>query len=417
MNWSQSLTQNIDRVIDKLQELIDKITGDLGRAISNVPDVEVGVRAPSSGAGGRIPDEGESPEGPQRAALGGVFEGPLDVHIERGRREMIGDVEFISRAMRAASSSQPAAASGPAVVFQRGAFEGAVIDSDARAEQIADRVIEQMRLKGALRTKARRVLFVISLATITDAGGTVDPAWPIANLFDGNPALPLRSTNGTLDLRFQFPGPELIWFPAIIHANASVLSTWKLQADLTNDFSTPEFELSFTPSAMEGNGYWRGLWADATSFLMPVPWWRLLVSGNADPVVIGELMLYIALLEPRHNYSWGYRIVGGPKNSIHETDAGSQMGYQRAPRRSTAHLEIETTDAGVLDLQNWHLAAGGRLRPFVVVLDPDSAFDDAWMVRFTEDELDVEYGIGGVRDVNRVRFGLREVGRGESWAL
>ncbi len=92
ITWAETFSQSIDRVVSKLDELIRKITGDLGGALET-----------TTAQAGRLTGEGVD-EGPvvwgrrqapdYHAALGGMFSGPLAIGIERGRKEMVGDEHF-----------------------------------------------------------------------------------------------------------------------------------------------------------------------------------------------------------------------------------------------------------------------------------------------------------------------------------
>jgi DNA-binding CsgD family transcriptional regulator len=104
IKFSESLTDKMGDVIDKIKELIDAILG-VPSAMDRIPrtfDIDVNFNGTRKGEwpgdGGGDMDTG----GSEAFASGGIAYGPLHARIEPGRKEIIGDVDFMSRAIQGA---------------------------------------------------------------------------------------------------------------------------------------------------------------------------------------------------------------------------------------------------------------------------------------------------------------------------
>ncbi len=102
VRFSESFEQSTQRMIDKLQELIDAIRG-VPHALNDIPDsfdFDVNLHARRSGEWPEAWEGGD--DGAPTFASGGMAYGPLLAHIEPGRKELIGDISFMTEAITGA---------------------------------------------------------------------------------------------------------------------------------------------------------------------------------------------------------------------------------------------------------------------------------------------------------------------------
>jgi hypothetical protein len=109
INFSESLTQGFDRIVDAINRVAKALGADLPDAIAKIPkDVQINVKTKYTHEG----DDGgggEQPE-PEHYATGGIASGAQIARVaERGKKEIIGDVEFMTQALAGALGkvSQP----------------------------------------------------------------------------------------------------------------------------------------------------------------------------------------------------------------------------------------------------------------------------------------------------------------------
>jgi hypothetical protein len=108
IKWAEPLEKSVDRVIDKIDQLIDRIAGGLSGAIRGIPGVDVGV----SGGGG-------DPEASH--AAGAFIRQDHVANVHAG--EIIGPVDFMSRALEGALSRVKSVGAAGTVIVQFGTRE------------------------------------------------------------------------------------------------------------------------------------------------------------------------------------------------------------------------------------------------------------------------------------------------------
>jgi hypothetical protein len=245
--------------------------------------------------------------------------------------------------------------------------------------------------------------------TVTVLAGTVDSAYPVANLWNLNPAKPFKATTTGIDLQFDFGAPVVIEFIALWHTNLSVVAT------VQNNTGTTWPGTVMGTLAVQARSF-DGFRDNPMLDLRGQParrYWRLTISGNATPVILGGLGMYnfLQTLNP-----WG-PAIGLARPEEHptvgfETDGRIEFRYSLGLRieafRSITVTVPRTT--GLAKLKDLIRDAQGRARPFPVVIDPGSGI--AQLVRFEDDELNVT---GVSRDWVDVSMNLRDVGRGLAW--
>jgi len=227
---------------------------------------------------------------------------------------------------------------------------------------------------------------IIANATITVAAGTVDPLYPIANLSNGNPALPLKFTTKQFRLVFDWGTPTLVPLPALVHHNLTVASRW--EGNATDSWGAPTMSHALPIGTIDQDGYRPNLHLDLTA-LSNYGAFRytslVLDSDNAANVVLGELWTGAVIRDVTHNYSDGFKRADQfPGRQSFVTDGGVTWIHASIGRLRGLTVDFETSDAGLAVLRAWNLACGGMNRPTLLV--PDIADGtDAWLARWTTD--------------------------------
>lgn len=142
VKFSESLEQSTQRMIDKLQDLIDAILG-VPSALNGIPDsfdFDVNLHARRSGEWPSVEDS-DAPT----FASGGMAYGPLLAQIEPGRKELIGDVSFMTEAITGALDRLGMRQSGLGAPVAAGASGATVlqpIQFYLGTEKIDERIID-----------------------------------------------------------------------------------------------------------------------------------------------------------------------------------------------------------------------------------------------------------------------------------
>jgi hypothetical protein len=229
---------------------------------------------------------------------------------------------------------------------------------------------------------------VIATASVVSVdAGSVDPIYPIDNLYNGNPALPCKFTTRQGRIVFDFGSPVSVPFPVIIHHNLTVAARW--EANATSVWTSPSMSQAFEIAALDIDGYRTNLHLDVSdaSGYGAYRYWSLVVDvDNAANIVLGELWLGGVIRRVVGNIVLGSkRVDDAPGRSSFETRGGVEWVHSSVGRRrEIANARFITTYAGLTILRDWNLACGGRDRPTILVPStPDS--DDAWLARWTSD--------------------------------
>jgi hypothetical protein len=107
IKFAEPLEKSVDRVIDKIDQLIDRISSGLGGALRNIPGVDVNVN------GGGDPEASH--------AVGAYIRRDHVANVHAG--EIVGPMDFMTRALEGALSRVKAVGSGGTVIFQMGTRE------------------------------------------------------------------------------------------------------------------------------------------------------------------------------------------------------------------------------------------------------------------------------------------------------
>lgn len=175
ITFAETFSQSVDRMITKLDELIRKITGDLGGALDTVGGltgnaVEEGdeITGGSSGVrggarswfrGSVLRRDPLNTSGGMPMALGGEVVGPAHLFIEPGRRELVGDDMVMARAMnrvldRRSSTGQQGGAVNHITVNLQAPLGSTIADMRQLVrEDLVPAITEAIRSSGQLRVR------------------------------------------------------------------------------------------------------------------------------------------------------------------------------------------------------------------------------------------------------------------------
>jgi len=119
-------------------------------------------------------------------------------------------------------------------------------------------------------------------ATITVPIGTVDPYYPVGNLHDRDPSVPMKvNTMGGVRIVFDFGVPRHVDAIAIPNHNFTPGLSVLVQANTSNVWTDPYINTSFTVGATETDGHCKRPWIDLAAFWAEVL--SLSMSASLSP--------------------------------------------------------------------------------------------------------------------------------------
>jgi hypothetical protein len=250
-------------------------------------------------------------------------------------------------------------------------------------------------------------------ATVTVDSGTGDPDYPPSYLTDLAPGRPAKLTTTSGRWVFDFGSAQRVDLAALIHHNLTGGLNVRLRGNATNAWGAPTLDIAFTVANAYLDNWRANPWIDVTA-TVPVAanrtfrYWAVDIVGvNGAAVQIGEVWLGAEKRAMLRGPNWGSDRGELRPMVRHETDYGVELLYDRGAKIRTVNLTAQVTDAELGNLKNVWDAARGASRPFLVVPADDA--DDAWFVRFNQDEWKYTRR---TRNENELSLALREVGRG-----
>ena len=199
--------------------------------------------------------------------------------------------------------------------------------------------------------------------------------YPATNGNDKDPADPLKATTTSTVITITFSGNVVLQAIALINHNL-VGSTCTLA-------NAAGYSQTITIPARTSDGQcvnaWRDMRTDANT---TDDIWTLTITGASANVAIGEIVLVTTLNELNWRYGVEFAAIH-PAIQL-TTFYRSRLTYDTGIRirRASGQLRKETDKATLLSI--WQQAKGPVL-PFLLI--PELANNDAWMVRFTDDEF------------------------------
>jgi len=257
---------------------------------------------------------------------------------------------------------------------------------------------------------------VAKLAEITIAVGvdTGDPNYAPASLVDDRPAKLAKIDSTTGAWLFTFSGAQRIDFLALFHGTFEVGATLQIQGHASADFSSPSFSATIPIQEWLGTGtgrwpqnHWLDLTAQAGYSAAGFQYWRLICSGNAQNVQLGQVVMtaHIRRLDP--DVRWGYINRPFKRTIVNETAFGVKTTYSRGTTQFAMEADHPMTDALAADVEAHWYDAEGVSHPWVLV--PHGAEPRVYLVRWVEDVFASSHEFLNARDR---RFAVEEVARG-----
>jgi hypothetical protein len=199
--------------------------------------------------------------------------------------------------------------------------------------------------------------------------------YPLTNLNTSRPDLPSKTTGTTATYRATFGGAKTILAIAVIHHNLSGLTLV-----VTNNNSMASTNLVMPAATADGhpvNG-----WVNLTGIATSATQWNIAISGAAANIAIGKILLIETIRTL--DVTWG--VTHGDRHPVlqHRTDLDVALIYDLGVRLKTFTGDVvrESERAALTAL---HRDAKGMVTPWWFV--PESAVNEALMVRFTTPEL------------------------------
>jgi hypothetical protein len=247
-------------------------------------------------------------------------------------------------------------------------------------------------------------------SAIVVASGTPLTGYDTDQLSNGTWAHPFKIAVTTLDLRFEFAQAVLPEFVVLGNTNLTVAAV--LEGRSTNVWGAAEVTYTFGVPTVGAERYplYTSPFGDLSG-LSARRFWRLRVTGNATPIILGALHLGSTYRTIDTNYDLAEtELTAAFRTKRQETGYGIELAYQQASRREAIDGAVVVTLAEFAALEAWHQACAGAAEPTFMV--PNDEVNDAWYVRLPDGGLRRRaYGPGGWR----VQLPIRQLSRGLGW--
>lgn len=242
--------------------------------------------------------------------------------------------------------------------------------------------------------------------------GTEDATYPAANIADRIVAKPAQLSTTTGSWTGDFSAAQRAdWFALLID-NLTPGLTVRYQMHTAASWGTPDLTTTITIPSRLGDGFPPGAWKDLTGVagytVGGKQFHRLLIEGvNAEAVKVGELAIISTKRTLNPNLNWPVRRSEQRPIIENVTDYGVSTIYDYGVTRRRIEGSLDVTDTVRDQMLEWWRDARGRARPFVLV--PDEDVNEAVMVRFARDMVDVDQQLN---DRNVISLAFEEVSRG-----
>lgn len=253
----------------------------------------------------------------------------------------------------------------------------------------------------------------VSATAVAVNTGSLDTDYPVANLYDLNPAKPGQLTTTTGSWTWNFAAPQVLEMAAIIMHNLDAGLDVRLQGNAANAWGAPTFDQAFVIPTYREDGFPYNPWMDISTLVPSAAsrtfaWWRLVVVGtNSAAVKIGEVWLGATKRQLTRNIAWGSTRTESRPGVIHETDYLVKLKYDYGVLRRSLDVQIENTDVSLAEVLSWGRSCRWAMRPTVII--PDPTVNDAWMVNFKTTEQSFQRAL---KNYNLIDLQMEEMSRG-----
>jgi hypothetical protein len=233
-----------------------------------------------------------------------------------------------------------------------------------------------------------------------------DPDYPASNIISLNPARPAKLTVYSGYWELTFAAPVAIQGAAIIYHNFDA----GLNVTVEGSGGSPAFSQAMTIPAHHEDGWPVSPWVLFSS-TKTYQTWRLSVNAvNSQLPQVGRFVLIGELRQTTEDVLWGeeesedHTIVEMP------TELGIETIYALGGKRRHFSGEFGVLNTTAATLITLYRSASGRTLPWLLI--PDTAVNDAWLVRFEESHWS---RTRETYDHNRIPFRVQELARGLPW--
>lgn len=244
------------------------------------------------------------------------------------------------------------------------------------------------------------------------SGSTQVSGYPLANMYNGNPALPVKFTGTGMLISWDFGSAKSIELLALIHHNFDDGLDVYLQAS-TDNFATVPLSQQIIVPAKDQDGYTVSVFTDVSAIPHSYRYWRLNANNNSNsvPIIIGEVCLIQTKRQLTHGLQFSTQLIEEAAVTTHRTNLGVELTYQNGQRIKRLRGQIRTSDWATV--QAWRRATRGASRPHLLI--PNPSVNEAWFGKWDQDDLSMNLGANGpaARDLS---FSWREVSRGLPWS-
>lgn len=237
--------------------------------------------------------------------------------------------------------------------------------------------------------------------------GTPLTGYGVGNLLSKTWAVPFKVAETAVEVRFHYAAPVLPEFPALGNSNLDV--PMLLEGHSSDVWTAPNVSVTLAAPTRRVDLFYTSPFSDMRN-LTPQEHWRIVVTGNALPIVMGALWLGSTYREfEAHVLDSATRSLQS-RVAMQDTAYGSELAYQQGPVRLQQGAQIIVRPDEVQDIVDWMLVNSGPARMFFVALN--DAVDDVLQCRLVSSDLEMApLGFGN----QRVALPLREVSRGLRW--
>lgn len=256
---------------------------------------------------------------------------------------------------------------------------------------------------------------LLRAATITVSTGTPLSGYDVENLCNEIWSYPFKVSETTLDLRIDLGSALQVAWPVLGNSNLNVAARLQGHSDTATWAGTTLVDRTFAIPTQSVDGFFTSPHLDLSSET-PCRYWRLTVTGNALPIIIGELYFGPQRRSIESCYLFEDAEPSSAGRSVqHLTPFDIDLGYEQGTRREVIDGSVIVTATELAEVENMIRSSRFGVRAFFCLPYDDSA--DAWFVRYMGgDTLKKKPLVTGPDpDMTLVALPIREVSRGLPW--
>lgn len=229
--------------------------------------------------------------------------------------------------------------------------------------------------------------------TPTLASGSADAAYPLANLYDGNPAKPFKTTGAAaVRVTWDFGSAQRADLVCLPMHNIPAGTDVRYQMNATDSWGAPTVDAGITIPTFGADGIPIPAWKDLTAVsgysASGFRYHSLFVPALAGVTAIGEIYVGEQKRQDIRNYQWGYRRPERQPGIFRKTAYGVPLSYRLGHRERQIEVKVGPSTSQYALLLAWFRDAYGQKRPFLFIPDPDT--NDAFFAYWGEDTVDPE---------------------------